>query len=75
MKELKAELKKRNLKISGNKQTLQVRLQESVKNDFPIDILYQIQSQSGRKTKEIRYPQYSHRAHTGKYFIMNLYKS
>ena len=31
-KEMKSELKKRNLKISGNKQTLQVRLQNAVKN-------------------------------------------
>ena len=36
MKELKAELKRQNLKIIGNKQTLQVRLQEAVKNNVPI---------------------------------------
>ena len=36
VKELKAEPNKRNLEISGNKQTLQVRLQESVKNNVPI---------------------------------------
>ena len=36
MKELKAELKKQNLNISGNKQTIQFRLQESVKNNVPI---------------------------------------
>ena len=36
IKELKAEPKKQNLKISGNKQTLQVRLQEAVKNNVPI---------------------------------------
>ena len=36
MNELKAELKKQNLNISGNKQTLQVRIQEAVKNNFPI---------------------------------------
>ena len=35
-KELKAELKKQNLKISGNKQTLQVRLLEAVKNNATI---------------------------------------
>ena len=36
MKELNAELKKRNLNISGNKQTLQFRLQEAVKNNVPV---------------------------------------
>ena len=36
MKELKTELKKRKLKISGNKQALQFRLQEAFKNNVPI---------------------------------------
>ena len=36
MKELKTELKKRKLNISGNKQALQFRLQEAFKNNVPI---------------------------------------
>ena len=75
MKELKAELKKRNLKISGNKKTLQVRLQKVVKNNAPIGPPVSASVPVSKEDEGTRYPQDYYRAHTGKYCILNLHKS
>ena len=75
MKELKAELKKNEteiLVVTNKHSKSEYKKQSRI---IPqLVLLYQLHYQSVRNTKETRHPHDFHRAYTGKYCIMNLYK-